>query len=422
MTTRTGGQTAVLSAGALFDEVEALQHLNPADPYEAYGVIFGEPLVAAGGDVVILTRYADCDRILRHPDVSLRRSATPAFRGLSSSFFGLQDPPEHTRIRRMVNKAFTPRSVEQLRPWLQNQAHELLDEVSVESPFDLIAGLAYPLPLHAICELLGVPVDDRRMVMAWSRPITYGVDLLAGRRSRDDQLLYRSALRELRLYMQDLVGRRRQSPRDDLLSRLILADDSGDRLSDREILGTATGLLMAGHETTVSLIAHAAIALLRRPEMQQLVAADESFADRFVEEVLRYESPVQSAMRIAARELSVGGVQVHAGSAILALLGAANRDPDQFRYPDAFDVHRDNNRTHLGFGGGPHFCVGAPFARLQARITVSAMAARLLNPRLHPDGVRYDKGGMVRSVQRLEVGVDALLPRPRTAVRSTGNG
>jgi hypothetical protein len=418
MTMKAGGQTAALSTGALFDEVPALKHLDPADPYDAYREISGEPLVVAGGDVVILTRYSDCTHVLRHPDVSLRRDATPAFRGLTSSFLNVLDPPEHTRIRSIVNKAFTPRSVELLRPWLQDQVDALLDAESTSAPFDVIAGLAYPLPLNAICELLGVPVQDRRMVMTWSRPITYGADLLAGRRSRDDQVLYRSTLRQFRLYIQGLVKQRQQSPGADLLSSLILTEVMGERLTEREVSTTAIGLLITGHETTVSLIGHGAIALERHPALRERVAGDESFAGSFVDEVLRYDSPVQATLRVAARDLSVGGVDVRAGSAILALLGAANRDPDQFSEPDTFDVDRTNNRTHLAFGGGPHYCVGASLGRLEAQIALATIAARLVNPRRRPDGVRYDKSAMLRTQTRLEIDVDAVLPRPRTAVRN----
>jgi cytochrome P450 len=416
MTTSFGAQTAALSTGALFDEIPALRDLDPADPYEAYRKISGEPLVVAGGDVVILTRYADCNHILRHPDVSLRRNATPAFRGLTSSFLNVLDPPEHTRIRSIVNKAFTPRSVELLRPWLQDQVHGLLDSVSEGAPFDVIEGLAYPLPLNAICELLGVPVEDRRMIMGWSRPITYGADLLAGRRSRDDQMLYRSTLRQFRLYTHDLVEQRRQFPGEDLLSRLIFTEVMGDRLTQREVVTTVMGLLITGHETAVSLIGHGTLALVRHPDLRERVAIDESFADLFVEELLRYDSPVQATLRVAARDLSVGGVHVRAGAAILVLLGAANRDADHFPAPDTFDVRRSNNRTHLAFGGGPHYCVGAPLGRLEARIAVAAMAARLVNPRRRPDGVRYDKSVMLRTQTRLEVDVDALAPRFPVAV------
>jgi len=416
MTTRTGGQTAALSTGALFDEIPTLRELDPADPYDGYRKILGEPLVVAGGDVVILTRWADCNHILRHPDVSLRRNATPAFRGLSSSFMNVLDPPEHTRIRSIVNKAFTPRSVELLKPWLQNQVDELLDAGYAAPPFDVIDGLAYPLPLNAICELLGVPAEDRRMVMGWSRPITYGADLLAGRRPRDVQLLYRSTIREFRLWTDALVEQRRRAPGADLLSRLIFTEVLGDRLTPREVNTTVMGLLITGHETAVSLIGHGALALVRHPELREPVAGDESVADALVEEVLRYDSPVQATLRVAARDLTVGGVEVRSGSAILVLLGAANRDPEHFPEPDTFDIQRSNNRTHLAFGGGPHFCVGAPLGRLEARIAVAAMASRLANPRVHPDGVEYDKSVMLRAQTRLELDVDALLPARRVAV------
>src|SRR3954468_22378755 len=173
--TTSPSRTAAIPTGALIDEIPALRNLDPADPYSAYRAIFGEPLVVAGGDVVILTRYADANEILRHPDVTRRRSAATAFRGLQSSFLHNLDPPEHTRIRRVANKAFSPRSVEQLRPWLEDQVHALLDAAPA-APFDVIAGLAYPLPLNAICEMFGLPVEDRPKITTWSRCISKNFD------------------------------------------------------------------------------------------------------------------------------------------------------------------------------------------------------------------------------------------------------
>jgi cytochrome P450 len=415
--TTSPSRTAAIPTGALIDEIPALRNLDPADPYSAYRAIFGEPLVVAGGDVVILTRYADCNEILRHPDVTMRRSAATAFRGLQSSFLHNLDPPEHTRIRRVANKAFSPRSVEQLRPWLEDQVHALLDAAPA-APFDVIAGLAYPLPLNAICEMFGLPVEDRPKITTWSRCISKNFDFLAGRRSRDEQLLLRSAFLDFRRYLRDAVEQRRQSPGDDLLSRLMRADDTGDRLSEKDIVWTALGLLVTGHETTVSTVGHGAVALVDHPEWRDSVARDDAFADSFVEEVLRYDSPVQTTLRVAARDLSIGGVDVHAGAVILVLLGAANRDPDQFRDPDTFDVHRANNRTHLAFGGGPHYCVGATLGRLETRIAMVALATRLLNPRGRPGGVHYDTGILTRTQTRVEIDIDALLPRPRAAVQN----
>jgi len=411
MTVTPGTRTAALASGALFEQVPALTDLDPADPYPAYSRLFGPPVEVAGGDVVILTRFADCAEMMRHPDVTLRRKDSAAFRGLSSSFLNVLDPPEHTRIRRLVNKAFSARSVELLRPWLEDQVHLLLDRTAGQQTIDVIESLAYPLPLFAICELLDIPVADRHAVMGWSRPITFGVDLLAGRRPREDQVRYRSSLRQFRLYINELAAQRRRSPGDDLLTRLISTDDAGDRLTEREVTATAIGLLITGHETTVSLIGHGAIALAQHPKLRGPVAADESAADAFVEEILRYDSPVQATLRVAARDLTVGGVDVQAGTALLLLLGAANRDPEQFADPDRLAVDRPNNRTHLAFGGGAHFCLGASLGRLEAKIALAALAARLVNPRARLDGVRYDKSVMLRTQTRLEIDVDGLLPR-----------
>ncbi len=419
MATSGSPQTAVISTGALFDEIPALANLDPADPYAAYAQLFGAPLVAAGGSVVVVTRYHECYELLRHPHVMNRRDTSPAFRGLTASFMHMMDPPEHTRIRSIVNKALTRRSVEALKPWLEREVHRLLDRPpSAVGRYDVITELAYPLPLNAICQMLDVPMADRGAITGWSRSITYGSDLLAGRRSTIDQHEFRTAIGAFRRYIQKLTEERRRAPKDDLLSRLILAEETGDRLTDREITWTAIGLLVTGHETTVSLIAHGAIALSRHPEMVDRVATDEDFADAFIEEILRYDSPVQAAVRIAAEDLRVDTVDVRADSALLLILGAANRDPDQFADPDSFDVDRRNNRTHLAFGGGPHFCPGAALSRLETRLALMALAQRFVNPRLDADGVRYRKGTMMRTPTVVDFEVDDI--RPRQNVGSAG--
>jgi len=264
---------ASLSTGVMFDEIPSLRDLNPADPYSAYAEMFGPPLLVSGGNAAVVTRHSTCATLLRHPDVSLRRDTSRVFRGLNSSFLNVLDPPEHTRIRSLVNHAFTPRSVMLLTPWLHDRVNQLLDHVRGET-FDVIEDLAYPLPVNAICQLLDIPDDDRDLVMTWSRPITLGADLLASRRSRDDQKLYRSALRAFRLYIKELVAARRASPGTDLISRLLSVDEAGDRLTEREVIVTAIGLLITGHETTVSLIGHGALALVANPELCDSVGHD----------------------------------------------------------------------------------------------------------------------------------------------------
>ena len=412
-----GGQAtaaASMSTGALLAEVPGLRGLDPADPYPQYASILGPPVVLAGGNAAVITRYATCAQLLRDQTISSRRETSPVFRGMSSSFFNVLDPPEHTRIRGMVSKSFTPRSVEQLRPWLEAKVSELLGDAELDG-FDVVGGLAYPLPLEAICQLLDIPAGDRHKVMAWSAPITFGADLLAGRRSRDDQRAYRAGLRDFRLYLQELIEEREGKPGHDLLSRLARPDENGDRLGNREIITTAMGLLIAGHETTVSTIAHGALAMAREPVLAERVASDDAFVDALVDEVLRFDTPVQATLRVATQDMSLDGVDVPAGCALLLLLGAANRDPDQFSDPDTFDVDRTNNRTHLSFGAGPHFCVGAALGRLEAVLALRELARRLPRPQVVSGGTVYAKSMMLRTLTRLELRPTVELSRPATS-------
>lgn len=421
MASRTGARvpaTASLASGALFESVPALAELNAADPYPAYESLYGAPVEAAGGDVVIVTRFAECVQLLRHPDVTSERQGSPAFRGVPSSNLNLMDPPEHTRIRGLVSDAFTPRSIEALRTWLEDLVHDLLDRADTSEFFDVVPGLAYPLPVYAICQLLNVPAEDRDMLMGWSKAITPGVDLLAGRRSREQQSAYRLGMTSFRHYINELAERRRAAPGDDLLTRLIMSAHTGDELTRREISANAINLLIAGHETTVGLIGAGAITLVQRPDLRDRLAADPALAEAFVEEVLRYHSPVQGVVRMAAKDLIIGGVSVRAGTALLLILAAANRDPEQFEDPNEFRIDRPNNRTHMAFAIGRHFCLGAPLARLEGRIALSAMAARLVNPRVRPDGISFGSGIMLRSPSRLEIDIDGVRPRPPSGVLS----
>lgn len=406
---RAVAPTATLSTGALFDEIPALRDLDPADPYPAYAEIFGPPIVVAGGAAAVVTRHATCAQLLRHGDVSARRDASPVFRGFTSSDFSIMDPPEHTRIRRVVNRVFTARSIQLLEPWLRRRVDELLDEVDGRG-FDVIEELAYPLPLEVICQLLGVPDEHRAQVMEWSKPIAVGVDLLGGRRSREEQRAYRSTVRDFRRLLEALTDARRESPQDDLLSRLSAPDDSGDVLTRREVLNTASNLLIAGHETTVSLIGHGVVALVENPHLREGVARDLEAAQAFVEEVLRFESPIQAQLRVARTDMTLDGVEIRAGCALLLMLGAANRDPDQFPRPARFDPSRPSNRTHLAFGAGVHFCVGAPLARMEGRLALSAIASRAVNPRLRAGGLTYAPRLMLRTPDQLLLDTDTMHP------------
>ncbi|WIY05917.1 cytochrome P450 [Amycolatopsis mongoliensis] len=280
------------------------------------------------------------------------------------------NPPDHTRLRRLVAKAFTPRMVEQLTPRIEEITASLIDGVRGE--FDLMTSLAKPLPVEVIAELLGVPLDDRERFAEWSHALARALDPPFLQRPETVEPAVR-ARQSFVGYFRELADRRRREPGDDLLSALVAVSDAGDVLSEGELLVTLTLLLIAGHETTTNLIGNGVLALLRHPDGLRPAA---EAPDRVVEEVLRHDSPVQLTARTALRDTVLGEVAVPAGSQAIVLIGAANRDPSAGPDPESFDPSRAPGR-HLAFGQGIHFCLGAPLARLEGRIVFRELARRL---------------------------------------------
>ena len=286
------------------------------------------------------------------------------------SFLGL-NPPDHTRLRRLVSKAFTPRMVEQLTPRIEQITAELLDRALAEGSVDLMTALAKPLPVEVIAELLGVPLDDRERFAAWSGAMARALDppFLQSPETIEPAIRARQAFIR---YFRELAQQRRVDPGEDLLSSLVAVSDAGDALTEDELLVTVMLLLIAGHETTTNLIGNGVLALLRRPEG---VGAAADQPDRVVEELLRYDSPVQLTARIALRDTVIGGFEVAADSQAIVLIGAANRDPAVCEDPEVFEPGREPGR-HLAFGQGIHFCLGSPLARLEGWIAFRELARR----------------------------------------------
>jgi cytochrome P450 len=383
------------------DDLRALAALfapgTVADPYPAYARWRQERPVARPRErLYVLSRFADCEAVLADPAFGRAEDgedrpppgrARAGGRGGDGTYAGSMlrlNPPDHTRLRRLVSRAFTPARVRELAPRIEALTAELLDG-AISGPagrFDVISGLALPLPVAVISELLGIPPGDRPRLVAWSEALARALDP-AFLISDEERARQRAARADFAGYLRGLLPSRRRSPGDDLISALIGAADSGGALTEDELIRLSMLLLIAGHETTRSLIGGAVLALLRHPAELAALTADPSLVGQAVEEVLRYDPPVQVVARFALRSAEIAGGTVAAGSFVLMLVGAANRDEALCDDPDAFSVRREVRR-HLAFGHGIHFCLGAPLARLEAAIALRQLLPLL--PRLRIAG------------------------------------
>lgn len=362
----------------------------------------------------IFTRYEDVDAVLMDNRFSAERDnaktrlAEMARAQRANQDFGPftrvptmlgSDPPVHTRLRKLVSKAFTPRAVQQLRPRIQEIVDELLDAAAAKGTFDLVTDLAYPTPVIVIAEMLGVPAEDRGNFKRWSDDIvaTLGGPFV----SPDTVEAARRSVNELVEYLHVIIADRRKEPRDDLISGLIAAEEDGSVLSEDEIHATTILLLVAGNETTTHLISNGAYALLQNRDQWDLLKNDPSLIASAVEELLRYDGPVQATARVATEDIEVGGTTVEAGQVAMVLLGSANRDPGKFPDPERLDITR-NPMDHMGFGDGIHFCLGAPLARAEAQIAIGTLVNRF--PDLKAVG-EPEWGGtfIIRGVHSLQV-------------------
>ena len=359
----------------------------------------------------VLTRYADVAAMLKSPHVSSDRAATAPARGpeefqelytFRANSMLNSDPPKHTRLRTLVSKAFTPAAVERLAPIIQKVTDEAVDAALARGGMEIMHDLAYPLPVTVIAHMLGVPPEDRDRFKKWSDDITATAGNIMANLTPDH---YRQAIqstRELTAYFHQVVTERRSQPRDDLLTAMAKAEEQGDRLSEPELFANAVLLLNAGHETTTNLIGNGVWALLRFPDEKRRLREDPSLANTAVEELLRFDSPVQFTSRILKEDVTVGGKALKAGQLVLLLLGAANRDPAQFAEPDRLDVGRQDNK-HVAFGMGPHFCLGAPLARLEGRIVLQTLLRRLPGLRLDGPEPEYRDNFNLRGLKALKV-------------------
>ena len=360
----------------------------------------------------LLTRYRDVHEVLKDSRFSARRTAAPLIRDnldrmpsfIRQSAIGMQsmltmDAPDHTRIRKLVNKAFTPRRIAGLRGRIEELVREELDAIEACGEVDLISALAEPLPAIVIGELLGVPAEDRRQFKQWSSQL---INALGATTLAERGRLGQQAGESLLAYLGDIIAQRRREPRDDLISAMVLAQEESDALSDGELLATSNLLLIAGHETTTNLIGNGMLALLRAPAELERLRADPTLIKSTVEELLRFDGPVQATIRVATEDVAIDEHVIAKGSIVIVNIGAANRDPEVFDEPDRLDIARDPN-PHLGFGFGAHFCMGAPLARLEAQVALGELVARFPTSELKDEAPEYSANPILRGLKSLEL-------------------
>jgi len=385
-----------------------------ADPYPTYHRLRAEdPVHHSPLGFWVMTRYPDVMAMLRDP--RLTKEPIAAFvaarfgmavppPGLGLSMLD-RDPPDHTRLRGLVSKAFTPKALESLRPGIQQIVDDLLADVAGKGQMDLIEEFAYPLPVRVICEMLGVPVKDHERFKAWGLDIARGLDAIM--LPPDSEVGQRSVAgrRGLAEYFRELIAERRAAPRDDMLSALIVAEEAGDKLNEEELLATCILLLVAGHETTVNLIGNSVHALLTHPDQLALLRAEPDRLASAIEELLRYAPPVQLSLPYLTTEpIQLGTTTIPAGQIVVAGLLAANRDPTWITAPTQLDITRTAPH-HLTFGHGIHHCFGAPLARLEGRIALHALLSRFPRLRLAvpSNQVRWAPGMIINGLTALPV-------------------
>ncbi len=390
-----------------------------ADPYPAYAWLREHAPVhrarlPSGVEAWLVTRHADArqaladQRLSKNPERHSQAAHTkgrvgiPGERSANLMTHLLNiDPPDHTRLRRLVAKAFTPRRVAEFAPRVQSLTDGLIDGFAERGSADLIEEFAFPLPIYVICELLGVPPEDQDDFRGWAGMMLH----TSGRRGGVGR-----AVKRMREYLAELIHRKRGEPGDDLISGLIRASDHGEQLTEEEAAAMAFILLFAGFETTVNLIGNGALSLLRHPAQRAVFqgaaeAGDEERLTASVEELLRYDGPVELATwRFATEPLTLGGRAIGRGEPVLVVLAAADRDPARFAEPDRLDLARTDNQ-HLGYGHGIHYCLGAPLARLEARTALATLLRRLpdLRAAAEPEELRWRGGLIMRGLRSLPV-------------------
>jgi cytochrome P450 PksS len=400
------------------DEINITSAAFKADPYPFYARLRAEAPVFRvtlpdKQTAWLVTRYDDVAMVLRDegfakdranaltPEQLAKQPWIPAFvRPLMRNMLDL-DKQDHDRLRALVQKAFTPRLVEQMRPRIQVLTEELLDAVRGRAQMDLIRDYALPLPTTIIAEMLGVPVKDRHKFHRWSKA------LFVISASRWGMIKAIPSVWLFMRYIRKFIQSRRADPRDDLVSALVQAEEAGEKLSEDELLAMIMLLLVAGHETTVNLIGNGTLALLEHPEQREKLRSDPALIKPAVEELLRFHSPVEMATeRFPREDITIAGVTIPRGEMVFAAIASANRDERQFVHPDTLDITREPNK-HLAFGQGAHFCLGAPLARLEGQVALNTLLRRAAGLRLAvaPAELRWRRGLVLRGLEALPLAI-----------------
>lgn len=398
---------AVMNALLLWERMESGVSYNPTspeirdNPYDAYRKLREKDPVHRLRllNAWLLTGYKEIDDALRDHEHFTNSQRGFAFTELRTLLH--TDPPIHTRLRSLILKAFTPRAVEKLESRIRDTSERLLDDIAGKDQIDIIADIAYPLPVIVIADMLGVPPEDRDRFKVWSDDLALSVEPVLARTHTDR---IRKSWDEIFEYFEGIIALRQADPKDDLISLLIAAEDQGNKLSREELLLTLLLLLVAGNETTRNMIGNGTLALLRNPEQMELLRNDGSLLESAVSEFLRYDSPVQLNGRYVFKDTVIGGKRVRAGQQLLCALGAANRDPAVYADPDRLNIAR-NEAKHLSFGRGIHHCLGSSLAMLEGRIVFGALLDRYSSMRLAREPEYRDRI-VLRGVKELVVDVE----------------
>ncbi|MFF4986615.1 cytochrome P450 [Streptosporangium saharense] len=412
-----------MTQGTLLKQIT--DYANRADPYPLYAELRRTPVSRQDDGVYAVSTYWEILSLLHDPRISSdTRNRLPGMggtlladseeedTGLPPSFIRL-DPPEHDRLRRLAMRPFgpphTPRRIHDLRGELDRMVTGLIDGLRDRREVDLVDDFAYPFPVMVICRLLGVPHEDEARFHVWAEQIVAGIDPSSSEDPAQRQQAAQRARAELGRYLAGLAEEHRRTPGDDLLSAMVTEQDPRERLTPIEMITTAVLLFIAGHETTVNLITNGMLTLLRNPETLARLRKEPELAVPLVEELLRFEPPVQFLpQRTALTDIDLAGTVIPKGAPIWLVLASGNRDPRRFEDPDRFDPERVDNQ-HFGFGSGVHYCFGAPLARLEAQIALTQLARRLGDPGLAEDPPPYRRNPVLRGPRHLRIAFDGVV-------------